>query len=254
MTVPRGWFRDLQQRQTGQSTFVRWAAVASPDGGPTIITDDPDIPPFVTPGAPGLPGQQPASVMDPAPAELWAQTSLTFNLGQRPDFAITNQRPSEAMLNHMRALRDNGGAQFSWDTAAEVSASYTEGDQTRTVVVIAWTGGGDMGEWTARAIRILSSGDAAAYVPAALKVAHSVELTPGERLRQGFSGENKAWLGAWGKKAARGLNKVVEDIGGNKQQGGPQQGPPPGGYPSPGPQTPGPQMPGTQMPGSQPRT
>lgn len=215
VVVPRGWFRDLQQRQTGPASVVRWAVTGSPDGATTIITADPDIPDFVAPGAPARPG---AAVMAAAPAEQWAQNYLTFNLGQKPDFRITHQAASQSTQTHMRALREDGAINFTWDSAAEVSATYTEGDVTRSVAVIAWTGGGDFGEWTARAIRVLSSGDARAFVPAALKITHSLELTPGERLRQGFGGENAAWLGAWGKKAARGLNKAVEDIGGNRQQ------------------------------------
>lgn len=236
--VPRGWNRDLQQRQTGPTSFVRWASTTSPDGATTIITADPDIPWFVAPG--GHSAHPQAVTMDPAPAEQWANTYLNYNLGSRTDFEITNQRASEEMLNWLRRQRDNGEISFTWESGAAVEARWSEGETTRNVTVLAWTGGDDAGGWTARAVRILSSGDANAFVPAALKVAQSVELTPGERVRQGFSGENKAWLGAWGKKAARGINKAFEDIGGSKtpppppQQGygyGQQPPPPPEQYP-----------------------
>lgn len=227
VVVPRGWYRDLQQRQTGPASFVRWATTSSPDGGTTIITADPDIPPFLSPGAPGpqppLPG---TTTMEAAQAEQWAQTYLSFNLGAKPDFEITEQQPSEAMLNLMRQQRDDGAVKFSWDSAAAVAARYTDGEVTKNVVVLTWTGGGDLGEWQARAIRILSTADARQFVPTALKVASSLELTPGERLRQGFSGENKAWLGAWGKKASDRLSKAVEGIGSNNPPPPPQQYPP----------------------------
>ncbi|MGD8214444.1 hypothetical protein [Aestuariimicrobium sp. Y1814] len=216
--VPRGWFRDLQQRQTGQSSFVRWAVTTSPDQATTIITADPDIPWFVAPGAPSTNPQ--AATLDPAPAEQWATTYLNYNLGSKEGFEITNQQPSQEMLDWLRTQRDDGAINFTWDSAAQLDAQYTEAGATRTVTVLAWTGGDDQGNWTARAVRILSAGDSTAFVPAALKVSRSLELTPGERMRQGFSGENKAWLGAWGKKAARGINKAFDDLGGKKSPTG----------------------------------
>lgn len=178
--TPRGWRSELRfvQQPGGPRGSV---VTVSPDGSTTLVNDDVEIGAFQAPGP--MAGFLGLPVRPPAPADRFGAEWLQYRFGARPGFRLLDVRPLPELVARFQQAAAEAGMAVEWCGGVLARAEFRDGEGTVTVAAAVRTGGAQ-GIWTGGVGHVVSHGDAAAFVPALLRLMASVRPTPATAQRQ----------------------------------------------------------------------
>ncbi|MGA4669556.1 hypothetical protein ACPCG0_07130 [Propionibacteriaceae bacterium Y1923] len=176
LPLPRGWHHQatVAQGPAGQITTFN---TSSPDGATTMYGNDPQEG-LRTPGFGSLLRPEDKS------AAGFGGAYLTKHYGKLPGFRLTGSAPLPELGQWVQQSLAARQLQPSFVDAAYARAEFVRDGTPMTLAAVVSTVGFGMG-WVPQVMHIVSSGDAAGFVPACLHINSSLKLTTqGEQVAQ----------------------------------------------------------------------